>query len=52
MKDIYQSENFVLKELVMSHLGKILKSREFSEEFKSSLEKNLKDMKEYFGVEE
>ncbi len=52
VKDIYQSENFVLKELVMSHLEKILKSREFSEEFKSSLEKNLKDMKEYFGVEE
>ena len=52
VKDIYQSESFDLKELVMSHLTRIRKSREFSEELKSSLEKNLKEMKEYFGVEE
>lgn len=49
VKDIYQSESFALKELVMNHLARI---RESTEELKSSLEKDLKDMKEYFGVEE
>ena len=52
VKDIYQSESFALKELVMSHLTGIRESEEISEELKSSIEKDLKDMKEYFGVEE
>ena len=52
VKDIYQSESFALKELVMSLLTRVQESEKISEELKSSLEKDLKDMKEYFGVEE